>query len=175
MNCMRALALLAGMLAVFCTTADASEQTTDRFLCILGGNQVVPPLSQQYDIGLGSFNTNAANQLIFTLLDTCGSGVLARAYEVHIHGPAMPNEIGPVLVTLIPDQYGNYGGTLGPLDAQQIRDLNCGLWYVDAHTPQNPWGEVRGRIRGLWGWSPSYPCSLPVEASTWGMVKSLYR
>ena len=116
MNCMRALALLAGMLAVFCTTADASEQTTDRFLCILGGNQVVPPLSQQYDIGLGSFNTNAANQLIFTLLDTCGSGVLARAYEVHIHGPLCQTK-------LVPFWSHSFPTSMGPMAARSARSM----------------------------------------------------
>lgn len=173
MNAVRIMTLAASVLAATFTAANASDQTASNYVCVLGGSQVIPPLSQQTDIGNGFFMLTAANELHYNI-DEC-RGVMANAIAVHIHGPASTAEIGPILYTLLPDQYGFYSGTLGPLDAQQLRDLNCGLWYLDVHTAQNPWGEVRGWIRGDWGWPWAFPCGLPVEPTTWGKVKSLYR
>jgi hypothetical protein len=165
--------LASAVLAAVFSAAGASELTSEHYICVLGGNQVVPPLSQQVDVGNGFFTLSDTNELSYNVYEC--HGVLANATSVHIHGPGSPTETGPILFTLTPDQFGSYHGVLGPLDPQQLRDLNCGLWYIDVHTAQNPWGEVRGRIRGDWGWPWAAPCNLPVEPSTWGAVKSLYR
>jgi hypothetical protein len=101
----------------------------------------------------------------------------ADYYQVQIHGPATYGQIGPVIFTL-PYSTTNgffHSGVIGVLDSQQIRDLNCGLWYIDISTLAYPYGVVRGQIRGLWGWQPGSPCFLATQESTWGAVKARYR
>jgi len=177
MSTLRSIVVALVLLAVSVGIVNASEQTASAYACVLSGDQVVPPVSQLPSVGNGYFGLTAANELAFQI-DDCW-GVLARAAQVHIHGPALPGENGLVLFLLTPDpQFSGFSGKVGPLNDQQLHDLNCGLWYVDIHTTQYPFdyfGEVRGRIRPLLGWHPENPCALTVQSATWGAVKSLYR
>jgi len=175
MNAVRTMTTVFAVLAVASSGASASELTAQQYICVLEGSQAFPVPSQYPAVGNGFFTLDGANALSFTVFEC--HGVLSGATAVHIHGPALQTDLGPVIATLTPNQYGVYTGVLGTLTAQQLRDLNCGLWYVDIHTAADPfpWGDIRGRIRGDWGWPWAAPCNLPVEQSTWGRVKSLYR
>ena len=137
--------------------------------------QVVPPISSAGLIGFGSLHLSDTNELSYNFIEChlYGGDVTA----IHIHGPAAPGEIGPILYTIPTPSpyYGFISGVLGVVNDQQLHDLNCGLWYVDIHTVNNPLGEVRGRIRGQWGWYVRDPCSLPTDPVSWGQVKVRYR
>jgi len=50
-----------------------------------------------------------------------------------------------------------------------VSDLTNGLYYVNIHTTTVPGGELRGQITAT-----ASNCTVPVEESTWGAVKSLY-
>lgn len=174
MNAARMIALVAVVLAVSSSVANASEETTDTYASLLEGAQVVPP-NDLHAIGFGLFNLNATNELSYEIIECA---LFSGVSEIHIHGPAAEGAIGPIIfsIPLPPNYTGFFSGVLGTLDTQQLRDLNCGLWYLDIHTAAHPEGHVRGRIRGLWGWEPRpWPCLLPARQSTWGAIKSLYR
>lgn len=89
------------------------------------------------------------------------SGLTTAASAAHIHGPApagmnagvLYNLGGPVIplgstagaisgnVNLVP----NPNGTTFSV-AQQMADLNNGLWYINIHNATFPGGEIRGQI-----------------------------
>jgi hypothetical protein len=86
------------------------------------------------------------------------------AVAVHIHGPATPEENGPVVVTLcgapppailpqctMQDGVLVISGTIttqlqGMTPQQFVQALDGGLLYFNVHTQLNPAGEVRGQI-----------------------------
>jgi hypothetical protein len=96
------------------------------------------------------------------------SGLSANASAAHIHGPALPLNQGGlpagVLYTLgggagsvIPlgSTAGTISGTVNLVAnpngtafsiADQINQLNGGLWYVNIHDATFPGGEIRGQI-----------------------------
>ena len=99
------------------------------------------------------------------------SGLTTPSTLSHIHGPGAPGQSVGVLYNLgttgvVP--IGVTGGTInGSVNlaaigsytlAQQMNDLNTGLWYVNIHDSTFPGGEIRGQI-------------LPVpEPSTWALM-----
>jgi hypothetical protein len=168
-----------GLLAVAAiltfTTANASQQIADTYACLLDGASVFPPVppSPYPAVGRIDLSLNASFELSYQMYDCFG----LSGFEAHIHGPAGLLQLGPVIFTIppIPPNVGYRTGVLGVLNQQQIRDLNCGLWYIDIVTAQYPYGVVRGQLRGIWNWQPGWPCFLATQPSTWGAVKSLYR
>jgi len=99
------------------------------------------------------------------------SGLSAPATLAHIHGPAPIGTAAGVLYNLgVPGivTLGSTAGTIsGSVDlvagtggftiAQQLSQLNGGLWYVNIHDTTFPGGEIRGQI-------------LPVpEPATWAL------
>jgi hypothetical protein len=170
MNHLRTVGIAAALVTLSFVTANASDLTAEHYACVLEGAQVVPPIVPDSRIGAAFYTLNDTNELSYSLY-TCY--YVGEITEVHIHGPAGLTDTGPVIFTL-PVSY-SQTGVLGVLNDQQLHDLNCGLWYLDFHTAEYPLGVVRGRIRGLWGWSPQDPCALPVQQATWGEVKRLYR
>jgi len=176
MNRVITVVLLAVVTILPFATASASDQTGTNYACVLDESLVVPLLNPYpYGfVGRIDLTLNESNELSYEIYDCYG----LSQYDAHIHGPALPGAIGPVIFTIPAASSGvtSYRtGVLGVLDNQQIRDLNCALWYVDVHTAEYPLGFVRGQLRGLWGWQPGWPCFLPAEASTWGAVKALYK
>jgi hypothetical protein len=169
------IASLALVVTLAITTANASELTAQNYGCVPDGDQVIPPQFPYPQMGAGRavFTLSASKELSYSMYDCSG----LTAIEAHIHGPAAPGAIGPILFTIPPGSSITWErtGVIGVLTDQQIRDLSCGLWYIDIHTTEFPLGQVRGQIRGFWGWEPGWPCLLATEATTWGKVKSLYR
>ena len=88
------------------------------------------------------------------------SGITTPISAGHIHGPGAPG----VNVGVIYDLFGagiitgttsgTYSGTVTLIPAapgysttaQQISDLNAGLWYLNIHDSTFPGGEIRGQI-----------------------------
>jgi hypothetical protein len=89
------------------------------------------------------------------------SGLSGSFAADHIHGPAAPGVNANVIyglqaLTTITDPIYHYDGaisgsvTLAPIGAytvaQQLTDLNGGLWYVNVHSSTFGGGEIRGQI-----------------------------
>jgi hypothetical protein len=130
-----------------------------RFFARLRGSEEVPPVQ-----------TNARGQAVF-LLSQDGRRLQFRlivenireATEAHIHlgrrgvnGPIVAFLAGP-LSEGVTVRRGVVEGTItrndlvGPLQGRSlsalIREMRAGNTYVNAHTEQNPDGEIRGQIR----------------------------
>jgi hypothetical protein len=171
MNPLQRIVHVAFVLVLVSTTAQAAENVYTRYYCWLEGSQVVPPTGYG-QAGGGCFFLNGDDVLSYQL-SSWDDFVFVT--QVHIHGPAPEGMDAPVVFTIFDgfDPNGDFFGTVGPLDLQQLHDLGCGLWYVDYHTVANPLGAVRGQIKALLN-APN-PCTLPTGETTWGVVKSLYR
>lgn len=91
------------------------------------------------------------------------SGLSGTFTADHIHGPAqaLPTSTAGVLYSLIPfttlsdaNHAGSINGTVNLIAnpianysvAQQLTDLNNGLWYVNVHSSTFGGGEIRGQI-----------------------------
>ena len=114
------------------------------------------------------------------------SGLSADSTASHIHGPAAPGVSTSVLYPLNPTytqvgpgiRSGQFSGTLPLADgtggftiAQQISQLEGGLWYINIHSDglQNgfPGGEIRGQIIAVPEPSTLALLSLGVGAGLW--------
>ena len=100
--------------------------------------------------------------LVGTSLSITGSfsGLTTPMSAGHIHGPAIPGLNGNVIYDLFGTGIltgttsGNYAGTVNLIPnptgyttiAQQLTDLNNGLWYLNIHDSTFPGGEIRGQI-----------------------------
>jgi hypothetical protein len=90
------------------------------------------------------------------------TGLSAGVTVAHIHGasgvfPASSGVLYNLHGTIIPTAVtaGNISGSVSLVDnpnnrgftvAQQLADLNAGLWYVNIHNSAFPGGEIRGQI-----------------------------
>lgn len=88
------------------------------------------------------------------------SGITANMTGGHIHGPGGPGTNAPVIYDLIGNGVlsgttsGTYNGSFNLISnptgytttAQQLADLNAGLWYLNIHDSSFPGGEIRGQI-----------------------------
>ncbi len=88
------------------------------------------------------------------------SGLSAPASAGHIHGPGAPGvnagvlfDLGAAGILTLGSTAGTYRGSLprAPVagyttTAQEITDLNNGLWYLNIHDSVFPSGEIRGQI-----------------------------
>ena len=87
------------------------------------------------------------------------SGLTTASTLAHIHGPALAGISAGVLYNLggpviplgstagtISGDVNLVAGTGGFTVAQQLDQLNGGLWYVNIHDQSFPGGEIRGQI-----------------------------
>jgi hypothetical protein len=79
------------------------------------------------------------------------TGLSSPSSAAHIHGPAAVGVNAPVLFPFT----GTFGTTAGTFDgsvslsAQNISDLNAGLYYVNVHSQAFGGGEIRGQITAV--------------------------
>jgi len=108
--------------------------------------------------GTGSVNLTLSG-LTLSLSGTY-SGITTPMSAGHIHGPApvgvntnvIYDLVGPGILSGTTS--GTYNGSLNLIPnptgytttAQQISDLNAGLWYLNIHDSTFPGGEIRGQI-----------------------------
>ena len=107
--------------------------------------------------GTGTVGLTLAGSTL-TLSGGSYSGLTANSSAAHIHGPALPG----VNVGILYDLTGivTLGATSGTINgvvnivngtggftlAQQLTQLNSGLWYINIHNASFPGGEIRGQI-----------------------------
>lgn len=145
------------------TLISASAQN---FLAILDGLQD----GGGARMGMGMVNLSLSGTTL--TLSGSYSGLTTAATDGHIHGAAPAGVNAGVRYNLVALGNMTVGSTAGtfsgsvnlvPLSsgtytvAQQIADLNNGLWYINIHNSTFPGGEIRGQI-------------LPVpEPGTWAL------
>jgi hypothetical protein len=148
---------LAGVLIA--STADALE-SCDYFFCGLTPEAVVPPASGTLGHGWSELqlcSTDSLNGWMSLNLDEAVNGV-------HLHGPALRGEVGPLLFDIPLPELGSVQVHLGGVG--QYRELFIReLCYFDVHTSTHPEGALRGQI-----WTEG-----AVAPAAWTSVKQLYR
>ncbi len=132
---------------------------TKRFRAILRGAEEVPPV-QTNATGTALFRVSPDKKRIFYLLRVNNILNLTVAH-IHIgvrgvNGPVVVFLFGPVDPGISVNKAVVTGSftkadLVGPLQGKTLADLvklmNNGRTYVNAHTTQNPDGEIRGQVR----------------------------
>jgi hypothetical protein len=125
------------------------------FVASLDGAQEVPPTSST-GTGMATLSLDLSNDTL--TVDMSFSSLLAPETNATIDGPAPPGVEAPMsLYTLDVQQPGGLSGivdnqviTLADLGsytvAQQISDLESGLWYINVQSTLFFEGEIRGQI-----------------------------
>ena len=129
------------------------QETPDHFNALLSGAQEAPPVSSDA-VGVARFTYDEGLDLLHY------NGVvrdLISPTMAHIH-KAWPGANGPVVHWLYDASGSNAPGgdwdednpvaSALPLNAEHTVDLLTGYYYVNAHTPAHPAGEIRGQIGG---------------------------
>ena len=156
-TCIALLALApAGTLAL---PATAEEM---KFMAELTGAAQVPPVETEAT-GMADVTVDTEAMTISWIVTyegmstDPGSSPLMWPVAAHFHGPATPEETGPMVINLTADLEGAAGGADEPLHLdimegsselteEQLADLRAGLLYINIHTPQNNDGEIRGQV-----------------------------
>jgi hypothetical protein len=157
------IAICAIVVVAVAALAVAPVTAQEYFVATLEGSQEVPP-NGSTATGFACFTLNSDGTLDYAVEY---AGLSSAETGAHIHGAAPPG-VNAGVIFAFPLGTPKVG-TFGPLTPQQISDLNDGLYYVNIHTTNIPGGEIRGQIGAT-----ASNCSVPVEESTWGTVKSLY-
>ncbi len=136
------------------------------FTAILSGANEVPPTASTGSGTAVAILDNSGTQLACTVTFT---GLTSGLTASHIHiGAAGTN--GPVLFPFTTTSVaGMTSGTFSQtftLTAQNVSDLQNGLYYVNIHTSTYPGGEIRGQL----GFDVT-----PTNKTSWGRIKNLYR
>ncbi|WP_312114921.1 CHRD domain-containing protein [Brevibacillus reuszeri] len=130
-----------------------------RFQALLRGSEEAPPVTTNAT-GNIHFRLSEDGQLLEYRLVV---NQLRKLTQAHIlmgakgaNGLVLVTLFGPVshgisvnrgVVTGAITQHDLVGPLLGRTFAELVRLMNDGMTYVDAHTTQNPNGEIRGQIR----------------------------
>lgn len=116
-----------------------TEPLEGNFAAILTGSQEVPPVDTRSS-GTATLKLNADRSLTYRV----GTSGPITAFAAHIHdGP--PGTNGPILYFLDGGPR-SWEGTTPPLTPEQQAKLLNGELYINAHTIENPTGEIRGQI-----------------------------
>ncbi|MEZ5964572.1 MAG: CHRD domain-containing protein [Planctomycetota bacterium] len=127
------------LLLSFLLATTAAAQAT-YFTASLDGAQEVPPVTTSAR-GWGIVRFDTASNQVRIFLHTDG---LVNATAAHLHaGPVGIN--GGVLVPLSSSNGSDWTGS-GTLSAANAALLLAGDTYLNAHTPVNPGGEIRGQV-----------------------------
>lgn len=133
---------------------------------VASGQSYIANLDGAQDGGAGRQGTGTASITLSgtTLTFTGGSysGLTTASSAAHIHGPSGPYpasagvlyNLGTLGAITLGSTSGTFSGSFGLVPAvgpytttaQQIADLNAGLWYINIHNSTFPGGEIRGAI-----------------------------
>jgi hypothetical protein len=149
------------LVLVLLFSAGATAAQTLNFCATLDGSQEVPPAATPAT-GTAALTFDTVTKMLS--LTVTYAGLTAPETGAHIHGPANPGQNAGVIFVLTPGSPIN--AVVGPLSAAQEGYLTGGQMYFNVHTSNFPGGEIRGQITS---------CPVPVENSSWGAVKTIYR
>jgi len=111
------------------------------FVANLNGAQEVPPNNSA---ATGTATLLLSPDELSARLSLNFNGLMSPETVAHIHGPAAPGSIGPVLFPLSQGNFSDVLLTLGPADVQNLRN---GLLYIDIHSSAFTAGEIRGQFQ----------------------------
>jgi hypothetical protein len=108
----------------------------------LSGAQEAPPTPSDGKGTLEASYDTQTKQLNWTITFSGLSGPVTAA---HLHGPAEPGKIGPIIVPISGPYVSPIKGT-ATLTSEQADALKRGV-YINLHTAQHPEGEIRGELK----------------------------
>jgi hypothetical protein len=123
------------------------------FMAELSGEAEVPPVETA---AMGMADVRVDETAMTVTWTLAYEGLSGEPTAAHIHGPATPEETAPPVVDLTVDMEEATETTeevaqdimqgSAELTAEQLVDLQAGLYYFNIHTEQNPDGEIRGQV-----------------------------
>jgi len=151
--------LMKTLLSILSLASGLAIAQAQNFTVSLDPTQEANPVGGRTGSGIGNLTLTGTT----LTLDITFSGLSSTFSADHIHGPAAatPSTTASViypLQSITTTSDGGHAGTivgsvnLVPLQsggytvAQQLSDLENGLWYVNVHTSTFPGGEIRGQI-----------------------------
>ena len=124
---------------------------TTRFGVTLTGDQEVPPVETNA-IGLATVEYDDVTKTLDVNITVKGFTV-GEIQGFHLHAPAAPGVIAPVIVNFGTDfeQFGNLASLIVtdvPLADPGVNEANLlgGLTYLNVHSADFPSGEIRGQL-----------------------------
>lgn len=132
--------IAAAGLAVLLT--GSAYAATETFHATLTGGAEVPPTTSTGK-GMATVTLDTATHMI--TYDVTFSGFTSAVMAAHIHGPAPAGKNAGVVVPLGNAPKSPIHGT-ATLTAEQQKDLEDGMMYINVHTANNKSGAVRGQL-----------------------------
>jgi hypothetical protein len=115
---------------------------TVAYTATLDGKSEVPPVDVKDTGKVDATYDPATKKLSWTVTY---SGLTGPATAAHFHGPAKAGANAPPVITIPAPLESPVKGE-ATLTAEQAKDLEAGLWYVNIHTAQHKPGEIRGQL-----------------------------
>jgi hypothetical protein len=154
------------IIAVAFATPVATPAATMVFHIAISGAQETPP-NASTATGLGTITVDTSTLKVS--YDISFSPLVGAETAAHFHGPAARGLPAGILYPL-PVGSPIAGSVF--ISPTELADLLNGLWYVNIHSTVFPGGEIRGQIDCIFG----NDCgAVPVDPTTWGAIKALYR
>jgi uncharacterized repeat protein (TIGR01451 family) len=110
------------------------------YTATLTGTQETPPNSST---ALGTATVLLSPDEATARVSLNFSGLTSAETDAHIHGPAAPGVVGPILFPL---PAGNVSDFLISLTPTDVANLKNGQLYVNVHSTNFPNGEIRGQF-----------------------------
>jgi glucose/arabinose dehydrogenase len=110
------------------------------YTATLTGGQETPPNNSN---GLGTATILLSPDETTARVSLNFAGLTSAETDAHIHGPAAPGVVGPILFPL---PLGNVSDFLISLTPNDVANLKSGQLYVNVHTTNFPNGEIRGQF-----------------------------
>ena len=140
---------LLSLLLITGNLANVFAQGSIEFAATINGSNELSP-NNSFVAGTGTFSLSGSNMDFTVSLQP-----LFAPISGGIYGPANASQTGSLIFDLGAffgtAPYNGFPGSIDffgnlSLNAQQISDLESGLWYVNILTPAYPAGEARGQI-----------------------------
>jgi hypothetical protein len=131
--------ILAGALAVVATGASAA---TVKYQAALTAAAEVPPTNSTGSGQAAVTLDTATHQITY---DVTFSGLASDVTAAHMHGPAAAGKNAGVVVPFGNAPKSPIHGT-ATLTAEQQKELQDGMMYVNVHSKNHPSGAIRGQL-----------------------------
>ena len=137
----RSIPFVALAAAALLFAGSARAETLQYTVEMRGANEVPPNDSPGIGHADVTFDT-ASRDLTWRVTY---SGVTGPLVGMHFHGSVLPGQNAGIMLPLRGSLESPVQGS-AVLTEAQAADLLAGKWYLNAHTKQNPGGELRGQV-----------------------------
>ncbi len=140
---MNAFTVISILSVVVFGAAPRSVEASTVFIATLDGASARPTPVATGATGFGRVVLSESEDMVTASVSWTGlEGGVALA--AHLHFPADTENVAPPILFLSTDPLA--GPQLFPVDAQDVQELEAGLWYFNVHNPANPGGHIRGQV-----------------------------